>query len=102
MKRAEIRVVRGMMTAILDANVQNAPTVVGSARRGTAGAKIPRGLRRHLPNHKVANGNCENLVFIRVSVIREAMKSVLYPYTSKSNGEVPTSLGDMFVCGYYV
>lgn len=59
------------------------------------------GVEVHLYNDKLAKGNIESLVFIRLRAIHEEVKSVLYSYILKTTDEATESLGDIFNSGFY-
>lgn len=59
------------------------------------------GLQHNLNSHKFARENCENLVVLRIAVFQEEMVSVAYPYTFKTNDNVPDSFGEISIFGYY-
>lgn len=90
------------LTATLSVNIDDAPTVVRSARLGTDIATGSRGLELFLHKHRLPNGSCEDLAVIQLAVTHEELESEAYPYILKTEEEVLFSIGAMFTSGYYV
>lgn len=88
------------MTMSFYANVHDAPYVLGTTRLKTAGPMTFQRLHLFFKNHRLPNYCFWDLVVIWFPVICKGMKSLVYPYTLKINGEVPDIVGDNFTSRY--
>lgn len=85
---------------VLYAKVDYTASAAETSWLGSAGATNSGGLQRFLKNHRLANFNGEDHIFIRWACIRDGLKMVVYTYKLQINEAVPDSLSDMYTTVY--